>query len=108
MATRFAVNYTRALQRFSTPVLKTGLYLNFNTDASRDNQTDIDIVMDAVALPTQLYPGFHLFGTTFYSFRDTYASSRDFAFGIPHVRGHLTFFPIARLLIYWRGSLIGV
>jgi hypothetical protein len=77
------INYTRALQDVSISSLRTGVYLTFIADGSSGD--------DFTGLPIQLYPGFHLFGTTFYSFQDTYASSRDLAFGIPRVRYPLLF-----------------
>ncbi|EKM77092.1 hypothetical protein AGABI1DRAFT_130815 [Agaricus bisporus var. burnettii JB137-S8] len=77
-------NYTRALQYLSMPLLRTGVNLEFNPEQGNV----IDSTLNTIPPPTQLYPGFHLFGTTFYSYRDTYRSSRDLSFGIPHVRLH--------------------
>lgn len=73
------INYTRALQHLSIPLLRTGVYLTFNSDGQEGD-------MSATPIPIHLYPGFHLFGTTFYSFRDTYTNSRDLELGIPRVR----------------------
>ncbi|KAF7783420.1 hypothetical protein Agabi119p4_1444 [Agaricus bisporus var. burnettii] len=74
------INYTTALHQpdISMSWFRTAVYLNFNRPGDSLDP------MDVIVPPIQLFPGLHLFGTTFYSFRDTYASSRDLSFGIPH------------------------
>ncbi|XP_006457526.1 hypothetical protein AGABI2DRAFT_181703, partial [Agaricus bisporus var. bisporus H97] len=80
------VNYTRALEHLSMPSLRTGVYPMFELEQGDDIsiQPDMSRLFNALPLPIQLYPGFHLFGTTFYSYRDTYRTPGDLAFGIPH------------------------
>ncbi|XP_006457527.1 hypothetical protein AGABI2DRAFT_123388 [Agaricus bisporus var. bisporus H97] len=75
------INYTTVLHHpeISMSLFRTAVYLNFNGPGD-----SMDPMLDAIVPPIQLYPGLHLFGTTFYSYRDTYASSRDLSFGIPH------------------------
>ncbi|KAF7763733.1 hypothetical protein Agabi119p4_8270 [Agaricus bisporus var. burnettii] len=79
------VDYTRALQYSSMPLMRTNVYLVFPAEGGFDRHG----LFNAAPPPTQLYPGIHLFGTTFYSYRDTYTSSNDSAFGIPHYDRHL-------------------
>jgi hypothetical protein len=73
------INYmARALNEFSISSLRTSVYLVFNSDPVKQ--------FIPTTRPIQLYPGFHLFGTTFYSLKDIFASRSDLALGIPRVR----------------------